>query len=420
MNVCILAIGDEIVGGRTIDTNSAFVAEAVLSVGAEPLGGFSVMDDPPAIDRALERALEDASVVITTGGLGPTADDLTSESVARVAGRPLELHEPSLRHIEERFRERGLRMPENNRKQALLPAGSTPIPNPNGTAAGFICPVERAGQTHYVVSLPGVPREMKAMVDDTVVPWLERLQPGRRSLSRVYSTYGVSESRLDELLVGAIDPAAARLSFRAAAPRLQLRLALSGAASDDLESRLEGLDAALRERVGEYIYATGDEGMEETVGRLLARRGLTLAVAESCTGGLIGHRITDVPGSSAYFLLGVITYSNAAKERQLGVRASTLAEHGAVSAETAAEMAEGVRRAAGASLGLATTGIAGPGGGSAEKPVGTVCVGLAWEGGVWSKRYQLGSREREWVKAMTAQLALDRLRRWLLGESELS
>lgn len=420
MNVCILAIGDEIVGGRVTDTNSAFIAEAVASVGAEPIGAFSVLDDPPAIVRAMERALEDADVVITTGGLGPTADDLTMECVARVAGVGLEVHEPSLRRIEERFRDRQIEMPANNRRQALLPIGSTPIANPVGTAPGVICPVERGNRTHHLISLPGVPSEMRAMIEETVVPWLRREQPGRRFLSRVYSIYGFSESRLDELLAGAIEPGEARVSFRAASPLLQLRIALSGADGDDLEGRLASLDARVRERLGDHIYATGDEGMEETVGRLLRERGLTLAVAESCTGGLIGHRLTDVPGSSAYLLLGVIAYSNAAKEQQLGVRAETLQAHGAVSEATAAEMAEGVRRAAGASLGLATTGIAGPGGGSGEKPVGTVCVGLAWEGGVWSRRYQLGSRDRGWVKRSTAQLALDRLRRWLLDPSAVA
>lgn len=420
MRVCILAIGDEIVGGRTVDTNSAFLAEALLSVGAEPVGVLSVMDEPAAIERALERALEDADLVVSTGGLGPTADDLTTECVARVARVALELDEESLRRIEERFRERGIEMPANNRKQALLPAGSTRIPNPVGTAPGFICPVERGGRTHHIASLPGVPREMRPMAEETLLSWVRERQPDRRFLSRVYSVFGISESKLDELLAGAIDPSEARLSFRAAPPRLQIRLGLSGATGDDLEARLEALDARVRERLGRYVYATGDEGMEETVGRLLRERGLTLAVAESCTGGLIGHRITDVPGSSAYFLLGMVTYSNEAKERQLGVRAETLAEHGAVSPETAAEMAAGVRRAGGAAVGLATTGIAGPGGGTPDKPVGTVCIGLAWEGGVWSRRYQLGGLEREWVKAMTAQMALDRLRRWLLGETELS
>jgi nicotinamide-nucleotide amidase len=417
MRASLLAIGDEIVAGLTLDTNSAFLSEALRAAGVEVVGVLSVPDDEEAILRALERALEDAELAVTTGGLGPTADDLTTACVARLAGRALRLDEPSLRLVEERFRSRGLEMPANNRKQALLPEGCTVVPNPLGTAPGFLCPVERGGTTRHVACLPGVPREMRRMTEETLVPWVRERQPGRRFASRVFSTFGLTESRMDELLAGVVSPAEARLSFRAAFPRLQARLSVSGGPGEDLEARLDALERRVRERLGHHVYAVGDEGMEESVGRLLREKGLTLAVAESCTGGLIGSRITDVAGSSGYFLLGVVAYSNEAKQELLGVRPGTLADFGAVSTETAEEMAEGIRRRAGADLGLATTGIAGPGGGSPEKPVGTVCVGLAWEGGAWSKRYQLGERERGWIKQMTAQIALDRARRHLLGES---
>jgi nicotinamide-nucleotide amidase len=417
VKAALLAIGDEIVAGLTTDTNSGFLAEQLRGVGVEPVAGFAVPDDEDAMARAWERALAEAEVAISTGGLGPTADDLTTAVVARLAGRPLRLDEPSLAIIEERFRGRGMEMPENNRKQALFPEGSTIVPNPLGTASGFICPVGRGGAIRHVVCLPGVPREMKRMAVETVIPWLEGLSPGRRFVSRVFSTFGLAESRLDELLAGVVSPSEARLAFRAAFPRIQARLTVAGAPDDDLEGRLDALEARVRERLGSHLYAIGDEGMEQTVGRLLRERGLTLAVAESCTGGLIGHRITEVPGSSEYFVMGVVSYSNDAKERLLGVRPETLREHGAVSPQTAEEMAVGVRRLAGADLGLSTTGIAGPGGGSPDKPVGTVCVGLAWEGGSWSRRYDLGERSRDWVKGMTAQTALDRVRRWLLGET---
>lgn len=414
MKAVILAIGDEIVAGITLDTNSSFLAERLRAVGVEPVGFLAAADDEPAIVRAFGRALEDADVVISTGGLGPTADDLTTASVARLAGRPLELHEASLRAIEERFRALGREMPPNNRRQAMLPGGSIVVPNPNGTAPGFICPVERGGRVRHVVVLPGVPREAHAMVEATLVPWLESIAGGERFLSRVYSTFGLAESRLDELLAGVVEPAEARLAFRAAFPRIQARLTLRGPADADLEARLDALDRRVRERLGNHLYATGDEGMEETVGRLLRERRLTLGVAESCTGGLIAHRLTDVEGSSAYVQLGVVAYSNDAKQALLGVRQETLEAYGAVSLRTAEEMAAGIRRQASADLGLATTGVAGPGGGTPDKPVGTVCIGLAWEGGVWSHRYQLGERSREWVKGMAAQVALDRLRRWLL------
>ncbi|HEU0014091.1 MAG TPA: competence/damage-inducible protein A [Longimicrobium sp.] len=418
MKVALLAIGDEIVGGMTTDTNSGFIAGELRAVGAEAVCGFSVLDDEDDIVRALRQALEQAELVVCTGGLGPTADDLTTACVARLAGRELVLDEPSLRAIEERFRAIGREMTPNNVKQAMFPAGSTVIPNPNGTAAGFLCPVEvDGGETKHVACFPGVPRETRVMVPATLVPWVAARNPGARFLSRTYSTYGLSESKLDELLVAVVPPEEARLAFRAAFPRIQARVTVSGAPDEDLEARLEAVDARVRAALGVHLYATGDEGMEETVGRLLGERELTLAVAESCTGGLIGDRITDVPGSSDYFLLGVASYANNAKRDMLGVSPATLAAHGAVSAEVAAEMAAGVRRAAGADLGLSTTGIAGPGGGTDDKPVGTVCIGIAWEGGSWSRRYNLGARDRHWVKGMTAQLALDRLRRWLLGEA---
>ncbi|HEX8694533.1 MAG TPA: competence/damage-inducible protein A [Longimicrobium sp.] len=416
MRAAFLAIGDEIVGGLTTDTNSGFLAGELRAVGVEPVSGFSVVDDEEAIIRALERALEDAELVVCTGGLGPTADDLTTAAVARLAGRPLRLDDASLAAIEERFRARGLEMTPNNRKQALFPEGSTIIPNPNGTAPGFICPVERGGRERHVACLPGVPRETRVMVAHTLVPWAAARNPGRRFVSRTFSTFGLTESKLDELLVGVAGPAEARLAFRAAFPRIQARLTVTGSPGDDLEARLDELEARVRERLGTHLYATGDEGLEETVGRLLRERGLTLAVAESCTGGRIGDRVTDVPGSSGYFLLGVATYSNEAKEQVIGVSPGTLAEWGAVSTQTAEEMAQGVRRLAGADLGLSTTGIAGPGGGTPEKPVGTVCVAVAWEGGAWSRRFDLGDRGRDWIKGMTTQIALDRVRRWLLGE----
>ena len=414
MKACILAIGDEIVGGITVDTNSPFIAEAVRAVGVEPVGGLSAADDEEAIVRAFERALEDADVVISTGGLGPTSDDLTTACVARLAGRPLQRDPETISRLEAFFQSRGGAMPENNRKQADFPEGSEIVPNARGTAPGFLCPVERGGRTRHVICLPGVPHEMKAMIRETVVPWLAARTPDRRFASRVFSAAGIGESKLDELLAGVVEPGEARLAFRAAFPRLQTRVTVAGTAGEDLDGRLDAIEARVRERAGEYIYAVGDEGLEETVGRILRERALTLAVAESCTGGLIGHRVTDVAGSSAYFLLGIVAYANEAKQRLLGVREETLAAHGAVSVETAEEMAEGARRAAGADIGLATTGIAGPGGGTPEKPVGTVCLGLAWEGGRWSRRIDMGARDRGWIKMMTAQQAFIALRRHLL------
>lgn len=416
MRASLLAIGDEIVGGMTTDTNSGHLSEQLRSAGVEVVSILAVADDEEAILRAFRRALEDAELVISTGGLGPTSDDLTTAVVARLAGKELRLDPPSLERIEEIFRSRGIEMTENNRKQALFPEGSTVLPNPIGSAPGFLCPVESGGRSGHVACLPGVPREMRLIASASLLPWVASRSPDRRFASRTFSTFGLAESKLDELLADVADPAAARLAFRAAFPRVQARLTVSGAPGEELEARLDAMEVRVRERLGLHLYGIGDEGLEEALGRALAERGITLAVAESCTGGLIGHRITEVPGSSAYYLLGAVVYSNEAKERLLGVRAETLRAHGAVSTEVAEEMAEGVRRAAGADLGLATTGIAGPGGGTEEKPVGTVCIALAWEGGVWSRRYELPDRGRSWVKELTAQTAMDRVRRWCLEE----
>lgn len=414
MRAAFLAIGDEIVGGLTTDTNSGFLAAELRPLGVDPVAGFSVPDDEDAIVRALRQALDEAELVVCTGGLGPTADDLTTACVAKLAGRELVLDEPSLRSIEERFRARGMEMSPNNRKQALFPEGATIFPNADGTAAGFVLPVETGGATRHVACFPGVPRETRRMVPESLVPWVAARTPDRKFASRSFSTFGLAESKIDELLEGVIDPAEARLAFRAAFPKMQVRVTVQGGPDEDLEPRLDELEARIRQRLGGAIYAVGDEGMEETVGRLLRERGLTLAVAESCTGGKVGDRVTDVPGSSAYFLLGVATYSNEAKVRVLGVSEATLAAHGAVSTETAEEMAAGVRALAGTDVGLSTTGIAGPGGGTDEKPVGTVCIALAWEGGTWSRRYDMGTRGRDWIKAVTSQTALDAVRRWVL------
>ena len=415
MHAVIIAIGDEIVGGLTTDTNSGFLAQLLRSAGVETIGFLTVPDDDEAIQGALERALEDAGVVITTGGLGPTADDLTTACVARLAGHELDLDEASLEMIRRRFRERGLEMPPNNRKQALFPRGSTVLPNPDGTAPGFICALGSEADRRHVVCLPGVPREMRRMAEESVLPWLAGGGPALHIASRTFSTVGLTESRLDELLAGTIEPSAGRLSFRAAFPRLQARVTVKAGSEEETASLLDSVEERVRERLGNHLYAIGDEGLEETVGKLLRERGLTLALAESCTGGLIGHRITDVPGSSEYFLLGIVAYSNGMKQSLLGVAEATLRQFGAVSEEAVREMAQGARSAAGADLAIGTSGIAGPGGGTAEKPLGTVCIAIAWEGGEWARRYELGTRSRGWIKEMTAQLALDRLRRHLLG-----
>ena len=301
-------------------------------------------------------------------------------------------------------------MPLNNLKQALFPRGAAIIPNALGTAPGYRAERDRK----HVVVLPGVPREMKPMMEETVLPWLTALRGGDATyLARTFQTFGLTESGLDELVAGAIDPSEGRVSFRASFPEISVRVVVHGA-PEEAAARLDVLAGRLRERIGPYAYGEGPVTMEEVAGTLLRERGLTLGLAESCTGGLVGHRVTNVPGSSAYFRGGVVCYANDAKMSLLGVRRETLVAHGAVSEETAGEMAAGARRALRADLGVGITGIAGPEGGTPERPVGTVCFGLAAENAVVTRRYQLWGT-RDWVKLLASQVALDWVRRYLLG-----
>jgi nicotinamide-nucleotide amidase len=415
MRAVILSTGDELTTGRTLDTNANFIADQLVGVGIDVVGLLVVGDYPERIAWVWRQALEQADVVLCTGGLGPTADDLTTETVAAVAGVPLRMEEAVGDRIRQMFAAMGRTMPENNLKQALFPEGATIIANGLGTAPGFRLPIATAHGTVHGIVMPGVPREMKQMFAAEVLPWLVQARGGVDEYrSHTFQTFGISESALDELVTGVLDPAETRLAFRAAFPQISLRVTVQGPPGE-VDRRLEAAAAALRARLGPYCYGEGNTTMEAEVGRLLTAAGATIAVAESCSGGLIGHRLTDVPGSSAYVLADVVAYQNAVKESVLGVPGATLAEHGAVSRETAEAMARGVRQLVGATYGLATTGIAGPDGGTPDKPVGTVCIALDGPNGLRSNRYQLWGT-RDWVKLLTSQIALDWVRRTLLGE----
>jgi nicotinamide-nucleotide amidase len=406
----IVSTGDELTTGRIVDSNSSWIADKLFELGVDVVAVLTVGDYTDRLVWAWERALELADVVISTGGIGPTADDLTNEVVAKVLGVPLVEDEPSATRIRQLFAAFGREMPANNLKQALLPAGAIVVPNALGTAPGYR--VAKGGK--HVVVLPGVPREMKPMIEETVLPWLRAERGGAVYLARVFQTFGITESGLDELVAGVVDPAEGRVSFRASFPEVSMRVVVHGA-PDEAAPRLETIAARLRERLGPYCYGEGaGTTMEAVVGGLLRERGWTVALAESCTAGLVAHRLTNVPGSSAYVPGGVVAYGNHAKMDLLGVRRETLVAHGAVSEETAGEMAAGARRAFHATLAVATTGIAGPDGGTPDKPVGTVCFGLASEGGVVTRRYQLWGA-RDWVKLLASQVALDWIRRHALG-----
>lgn len=415
----ILATGDEIVGGRTVDTNSAWLADKLAALGIEVVAFLAVSDDVDRIAWAWKSAIERADLVLSTGGLGPTSDDLTSETVAGVAGAALVVDEVQAERIREFFRSRGRTMPENNLRQAMIPTGAVVIANAVGTAPGYRLDLPRKdGSTSVGMVFPGVPREMKPMFEETALPWIaSRCDPGRVVVSRTFSTFGLPESVLDERLRGVVPASRGRLAFRASFPKISVRVSVAGP-PESAGRELDALAVDVRSRIAEVVYADGDSKMEEVVGQLLTSKGLRVATAESCTGGLIGSRITDVAGSSAYYSGGIVAYSNDLKERVLGVSVKTLEQFGAVSEETAREMAVGALRLTGADIAISTTGIAGPDGGTPDKPVGTVAIAIARgsDAGseVESRLYHFWGG-RDWVKTLTAQVALDWIRRSLLG-----
>jgi len=420
--VAILSTGDEVVEGRTVDTNASYIADRVAQLGFDVVCKVVVGDYPERLEWAWKTALAQADIVISTGGLGPTADDLTNETIARVAGVELELHEAEMAKIRQFFARAGRAMPENNVRQAMLPVGAEVIVNDLGTAPGYRLAIRSGERQPIGIVLPGVPREMRAMLDERVAPWMAaRLGPSHAVVSRTFQTFGMSESAIDEAVAGLVPPEEARVSFRAAFPQIAVRVSAHGT-REDAERRVKLYGDRIADRIASVIYAEGSKTMEATVGELLRERGKTLATAESCTGGLLGNRLTNVPGSSTYYIGGVVAYSNKLKEKLLGVSRTTLTMFGAVSEETAREMAIGARRVTGADIAVATTGIAGPDGGTADKPVGTVAVALAADGygedGAQSKTYQLWGN-REWVKVLTSQVALDWVRRALLGLNPL-
>ena len=292
LRAAILSTGDELTTGRITDTNASWIADKLFELGIDVVAILAVGDYPDRLTWAWRKAMALADVVVSTGGIGPTVDDLTTETVAEVLGVPLALDQPSVDRIRGFFAARGIDMPENNVKQARFPAGATIVPNNFGTAPGY-----RASQgDKHVVVLPGVPREMKPMMEETVLPWLRALAGEDPPLVRTFQTFGISESGLDELVAPAVDPAEARLSFRASFPEISMRVVVRGA---DADARLERISARVRERLGSWAIGEGAVTMEEVVGEALRTKGLTLGLAESCTGGLIAHRVTNVPGSSA-------------------------------------------------------------------------------------------------------------------------
>ena len=421
MKAEIVTIGDEILRGEIVDSNKAFLCERLLDYDIECRFQTSVRDDPKDITDAFRRAVARCGLVLVSGGLGPTRDDITIEVLAETFGRELVLDEASLETIREFFRRVGREMAENNAKQARFPRDAEVLPNPIGTAPGCalgLAPAETGAEASIVFCMPGVPRELRLMMEEQVLPRVATYGVGSDGSSRVVRarlirTFGIGESSLDEELKDIAVSGGVELGFRTSFPDNTLRPLARAATAEEADARLSAVCERIRERLGPLIYSEDDESLETVVGRLLRDQGQTLAVAESCTGGLLAEKLTRVPGSSDYFRGGVVAYSNAAKVSLLGVPESLLEKHGAVSNPVAEAMAEAARTRFDADLGVATTGISGPGGGTDQKPVGLVSIALARTGGCHVESFVF-PLDRERHRALSVHVALDWLRRSLL------
>jgi nicotinamide-nucleotide amidase len=406
----IIAIGSELLAPDRADTNSLWLTEKLNQIGIEVKLKTIVGDDDARLEETIREAVKRSRVVITTGGLGPTEDDITRKVAARALGRRLLLDEKMLEWIRARFASFGRAMPERNSRQAMVIDGSEVLDNPNGTAPGLFIEHEKTS----IALLPGPPREMRPMFETLVLPRLAAKAGNLRVRRRVLRVAGMGESAVDELVAPVYmqyDNPQTTILFNQS--EIELQLTAQGKTESDAEALLDRLSEQLEDRLGHAIFAFRGETMEEVVGLKLTVGGYTLAVAESCTGGLIAQRLTEVPGASKYFIEGVIAYSNDAKTRTLGVEPMLLLEHGAVSAAVADSMAEGVRKRANTDFGLSVTGVAGPEGGTEEKPVGLVFIALADDAHTEHRKLMLPG-DRHLIRWRASQAALDLLRRRLI------
>ena len=434
MKAEILTIGDEVLRGEIVDSNKALIAARLLELDIECHFQASVRDDPEDMRDAFLRGVSRSDFLLVSGGLGPTRDDRTTQVLAETFGRDLEFDEGSFEVIRDFFQRVGREMSETNRKQAFFPAGSDVLANPVGTAPGFVLEEKES----LIFCMPGVPRELSKMLDEQVLPRLADRLEGAGAASRVRArllrTFGMGESSLESELADLARDGQVELAFRTSFPDNFLRVVARGHSLAEADARIDSVVEAIRARIGDLVYGEGEETLEAVVGGLLEEKGKTIAVAESCTGGLIAEKLTNVPGSSAYFLGGIVAYANSAKQGLLGVPEALLAEHGAVSEPVARAMAQGARERFGADIGVATTGISGPGGGSEDKPVGLVYLALAWGASVRGDESApsggaapgpgaaeavaesfVFAVDRPRHRALTAQVALDWVRRLLMG-----
>ncbi|WP_422448747.1 competence/damage-inducible protein A [Thermoanaerobacterium sp. DL9XJH110] len=403
-----IAVGSELLLGQIANTNAQIISRALQEIGIDVYFHTCVGDNRDRIIEVFKEALGRSDVIITTGGLGPTMDDLTKETIASYIGLPLKVDEDSLERIKSFFSARGRHMTENNYKQALIPEGATAILNKKGTAPGVL--LNYKGR--IIVMLPGPPYEMEPMLRDTVIPYLSKWS-SKTIYSRVMKFYGIGESQLEEtikdLLVNQSNPTIAPLAKKG-----EVTLRLTAKADDFLKANelIRPLEEEIKRRVGRYLYGYDDETVEEIVARLLFKYNKTIAVAESCTGGLLAHKLTNIPGISKQFERGVVSYSNNSKLELLGVKKETLEKFGAVSEQTAVEMARGIRLTSRTDIGVSITGIAGPDGGTLEKPVGLVYIGYADSDSSCAEKH-IFSGDRIDIKERSADAALHLVRKKL-------
>ena len=407
LNAEIIAIGSEMLTPFRLDTNSLWLTERLNSMGVEVKLKTVVGDDEARLEETVRDAMKRSEIVIATGGLGPTEDDITRKIFARVLKRQLILEDAILEKLRARFARRNMTMPEINARQALVIHGAQVLENNNGTAPGML--ITEGKRT--IVLLPGPPREMKPIFDALVAPVLKQRAGDMLIMRRTLSIFGLGESAVDELaapIYTKYQNPSTTILFKDG--QIELHLTAQARNENEIVKLLDDLAGRLDEVLGEYIFSRNNETLEEVVGQSLKMRGYTLATAESCTGGLLAGRITDVPGSSEYFLEGVVSYSNEAKIDLLGVPKKLIATHGAVSEQVAGAMAAGIRKRAGSTFGVGVTGVAGPGGGSPEKPVGLVYIALADDSQNTTRKF-IFPGDRQFIRTLSVNAALDMVRR---------
>lgn len=416
MAVEIIAIGNEVVDGSILNTNATWLAERLSEEGYEVLYHSAVPDEPTLMKDALGRALSRAQVVVVTGGLGPTVDDITMDVAADFFGVPLEPDLGALEKIQHFFSSTGRELTPNQERQAWLPRGSLALTNGRGTAPGAY----RVHEGVHFVFFPGVPSEMELMFEQGFLPRLRTvLQPKTKRYLKVLRCFGLPEGKMDhrlrEEVEKKLEALKVNLGFRVRFPTVDIRIWTQAQSAEEGNKRLDQGQREILIKLGKYIFGEGEDSLSEIVGSLLQKKQKTLAVAESCTGGLLASSITDVSGASEYFLEGVVTYSNESKQDILGVSAESLRKYGAVSSQVALEMARGIRKRASSDYSIAVTGIAGPTGGTPDKPVGTVHIAVIHPNGEWERKFVFPFG-REGFKRVAVATGLDRVRRYLLKD----